>query len=252
MFTQADSAVSSRLLQECFTNRGGTRPTCRTSCAIGQVSAPGIVSAKIRLGSGSDRHRQRRLANRGFDLINRNVPHAQVMAEVADRFVTRPTGSLLAVSITAAIGLSGAQCQGLVGPKIPTAAVPSAAATWRRPESLETRYWRPRAQGWHCAGPAPSGRGCRPGQTVRFAPQSPFPPAPRSPTPGFPRPRGVAPFGVIGCGPALGWPDRARRERHHRTAVECEPQPLAPRPEFARGHLEFRQRPLAGGFRPLG
>src|SRR6202043_237047 len=44
----------------------------------------------------------------------------------------------LLVSIVAASGLSGAQCQGLVGPKIPIECVPSAAATWRRPESLET------------------------------------------------------------------------------------------------------------------
>src|SRR5262245_9985843 len=47
-------------------------------------------------------------------------------------------GRALATSMTAAIGLSGAQRQGLVGPKSPTAGVPSAAATWRRPESFET------------------------------------------------------------------------------------------------------------------
>src|SRR5258707_6041095 len=92
MFTQADSAVSSRLLQECFTNRAGTRATCRTSVRNRQVSAPGTTNAKIRRGSGSGRHCQGRLANRGADLINRNVPHAQVMAEAADRFVTRPAG----------------------------------------------------------------------------------------------------------------------------------------------------------------
>ena len=40
--------------------------------------------------------------------------------------------------MVAASGLSGAQCQGLVGPKIPIEGVPSAAATCRRPESFET------------------------------------------------------------------------------------------------------------------
>jgi len=59
-------------------------------------------------------------------------------------------------------------------------------------------------------------------------------------------------IGVMGGGPPLGWPDRARRERHYRTAIRCEPQPLAPRPQFGRGHLEFRQRPLARGFCPFG
>ena len=39
-------------------------------------------------------------------------------------------GTSVAVSITAASGLSGAQCQGLVGPKMPTVGVPMAAATW--------------------------------------------------------------------------------------------------------------------------
>src|SRR6202040_1683463 len=46
--------------------------------------------------------------------------------------------STLLVSIVAASGLSGAQCQGLVGPKMPIEGVPSAAATCNRPESLDT------------------------------------------------------------------------------------------------------------------
>ena len=56
-------------------------------------------------------------------------------------------------------------------------------------------------------------------------------------------------LGVIGCGPALGWPDRARRKRHHRPAVGCEPQPLAPRRAVRSADtLSSGQRPLAGGF----
>ena len=39
---------------------------------------------------------------------------------------------------TAAMGLSGAQCHGLVGPKMPIVGVPSAAATCSRPESFDT------------------------------------------------------------------------------------------------------------------
>ncbi len=50
-------------------------------------------------------------------------------------------GSAIGASITAAIGLSGAQCHGLVGPKMPTAGVPMAAATCRRPESFDTAAW---------------------------------------------------------------------------------------------------------------
>ena len=48
-------------------------------------------------------------------------------------------GTSVLVSITAASGLSGAQCHGLVGPKMPTVGVPIAAATCTSPESLETR-----------------------------------------------------------------------------------------------------------------
>ena len=40
--------------------------------------------------------------------------------------------------MVAASGLRGAQCQGLVGPKIPTVGVPIAAATCTRPESFDT------------------------------------------------------------------------------------------------------------------
>ncbi len=43
-------------------------------------------------------------------------------------------GTLVVVSMVAASGLSGAQCQGLVGPKMPTVGVPMAAETWTRPE----------------------------------------------------------------------------------------------------------------------
>src|SRR6188472_333598 len=45
---------------------------------------------------------------------------------------------------------------------------------------------------------------------------------------------------IVGGGPALGWPDRARRECHYRTAVGCEPQPLAPRRQFGPWDLELR------------
>ena len=38
----------------------------------------------------------------------------------------------------AASGLSGAQCHGLVGPKMPMVGVPIAAATCTRPESFDT------------------------------------------------------------------------------------------------------------------
>ena len=49
-------------------------------------------------------------------------------------------GSRVASSVctVAAIGLSGAQCHGLVGPKMPIVGVPSAAATCSSPESFET------------------------------------------------------------------------------------------------------------------
>ena len=47
-------------------------------------------------------------------------------------------GTSVRVSITAASGLSGAQCHGLVGPKMPMVGVPMAAATCTRPESLDT------------------------------------------------------------------------------------------------------------------
>ena len=38
-------------------------------------------------------------------------------------------GTSVSVSMTAASGLSGAQCHGLVGPKMPMVGVPMAAAT---------------------------------------------------------------------------------------------------------------------------
>ena len=44
----------------------------------------------------------------------------------------------LRVSMVAASGLSGAQCHGLVGPKMPTVGVPIAADTCTRPESFDT------------------------------------------------------------------------------------------------------------------
>ncbi len=48
-------------------------------------------------------------------------------------------GTSVVVSMTAASGLSGAQCHGLVGPKMPTVGVPMAAETWTRPESFDTQ-----------------------------------------------------------------------------------------------------------------
>ena len=53
-------------------------------------------------------------------------------------------------------------------------------------------------------------------------------------------------IGVIGGGPALGWPDRARRECHHRTAIGCEPQPFAPRRQFGPGTLSSGNGQRAG------
>src|SRR6478672_3965515 len=47
-------------------------------------------------------------------------------------------GNSPAACITPARGFSGAQCHGLVGPKMPIVGLPKAAATCMRPESLET------------------------------------------------------------------------------------------------------------------
>src|SRR6187401_2937050 len=48
-------------------------------------------------------------------------------------------GTFDSVSIVAASGFSGAQCQGLVGPKMPMVGVPIAAETCWRPESFVTQ-----------------------------------------------------------------------------------------------------------------
>ena len=62
-------------------------------------------------------------------------------------------GTSVSVSIVAASGLSGAQCQGLVGPKMPTVGVPMAAATCSEAGIVRSRRRRQlRAPGWRCGG----------------------------------------------------------------------------------------------------
>ena len=79
-----------------------------------------------------------RAAGRGQNLVGVDVAHAAMVAEAADGLVAGPAGQFALGLDRAASGLSGAQCHGLVGPKIPTVGVPSAAATCSRPELLDT------------------------------------------------------------------------------------------------------------------
>ena len=126
--------------------------------------------------------------------------------------------SALLVSIVAASGLSGAQCQGLVGPKMPIDGVPSAAATWSRPESLETAAAPTPAPGWRRAGRARSGRGRRLSPTISAA-SGFLVGAAQHPDREALGEQAAGQRGIGRARPALGRSDRAGRQRHDRPAV---------------------------------
>ena len=114
------------------------------------------VRAADRRGSAltvTSRLRERALRHRAEHLLGGDVAHAEVMAHPAGRLVAGPAGERRRGLTTAASGLSGAQCHGLVGPKMPTAGVPERGGDMQQARNCSTpRRRRPRAPGWRCAG----------------------------------------------------------------------------------------------------
>ena len=161
--------------------------------------------------------------------------------------------SSLAVSIIAASGLSGAQCQGLVGPKMPIVGVPSAAATCSRPESFDTAT---RGGGERQDGVAQIGAGEVARARVRrsdLGGERLLVRAAEHPDRDALGREACAPARHRRGRPALGRADRAGRKRHHRAAVAGEPALLAPSGDLGGRHLEFRQRPVgAAASAPCG
>ena len=155
---------------------------------------------------------------------------------------------------TPASGLSGAQCQGLVGPKMPMVGVPIAAATCSRPELFDIASsaaasarmalrrsvpgevaHAPDCLGGDFAAPGPSRRGRRP-------------PRPR-------RPRGrscAASVGKVRGRPALRGADRAGGQRDDRARLAARPRRRArPRLSVA-GTISSGSGHSAGSAAPLG
>src|SRR3954463_184887 len=140
-----------------------------------------------------------------------------------------------------ASGLSGAQCHGLVGPKIPIDGVPSAAATWSRPESFDTatsaaasprialRKSAPvRSRTWPCPAPISAASAVSPG-----------PPSTITENPCATSLLAVAANWL--AGQRLGGPTPPGRKGGE-GGPRGEPKALAPRRDLAGRHLEFGQR----------
>ena len=118
-----------------------------------------------------------------------------------------------------ASGLSGAQCHGLVGPKMPIAGVADARPRHAEGRNRSTpRRWRRPAPGWHCADRGRSDR-------ARLAlVRSPAISAASAFSSGPPRTQTCTPLAgqaagqlrIAGERPSLRRPDGARRQRHRR------------------------------------
>ncbi len=138
--------------------------------------------ARPALGLAQRLHRER------DDAIGRDIAHASGDGPSGMSACGRAGRTIRSsISTTAASGLSGAQCHGLVGPKMPIAGVPIAAATCRSPELFDTatlgggqrQNGVAQVRSGHVAGIAPDRRR----RSRRRAPSRPGPPRTQTCTP---------------------------------------------------------------------